>query len=368
MKGTARHYFPGNNTPDGFFSYYDYILDAKEAKRIYCIKGGPGSGKSTFMKKIGSEFIDKGMNVDFLHCSSDSNSLDGVIIKNKKTAFIDATKPHVVDPVNPGAVDEIINLGELWDESVLKGSKREIIRLNSEISRCFERAYSMLAAAADVYDITEKEYGRCINNAEIYKTVSEILDYEFEFSNLSLTCGSRKKFFASAITPEGNINYIKTLVNDYKRIYLITVPPGFNGNMLFNTLSEGAVYRGINTEEFYCPIKPDNKIEHLLFPDERIAFISCNDYHDIEPWELDAGEIMLVDICDIISCEKIEIDINRYNEEFKRLLNCAIGFIKEAHKKHDELEAFYIPAMNFEKIDRLAADIIAKTGKNDIIE
>ena len=62
------HYFPGNNTPEGFFSYYSYILDQKEAKRIYCIKGGPGSGKSTFMRKIGEEFLDRGMNVDFLAC------------------------------------------------------------------------------------------------------------------------------------------------------------------------------------------------------------------------------------------------------------------------------------------------------------
>ena len=131
MKGTQRHYFPGNNTPEGFFSYYSYILDPKEAKRIYCIKGGPGNGKSTFMRKIGEEFLDRGMNVDFLHCSSDSNSLDGIIIKNKRTAFIDATRPHVTDPINPGAVDEIINLGAMWKNSDLTAAKRDIIRLNS---------------------------------------------------------------------------------------------------------------------------------------------------------------------------------------------------------------------------------------------
>lgn len=368
MNGMQRHYFPGNNTPEGFFSYYSYILNQEEAKRIYCIKGGPGSGKSTFMRSIGEEFLKQGMNVDFLHCSSDSNSLDGVVIKNKRIAFIDATSPHAVEPVNPGAIDEIINLGELWETKSLSAAKRDIVRLNNETGRCFKRAYNMLAAASSVYRIMETEYDRCINNAEIYRTVAEILDCEFEFSSLSLCCGSRKKFFASAITPEGNVNYIKSLIKDYKRVYLINTAVGLNAGMMFNILSEGAIYRGINVEEFYCPMKPADKIEHILFPDERIAFITCNEYHDIEPWELDAGEIMLLDLTDMVSCEKIEKDMSRNEEEFRRLLEQGIEYIRAAHRKHDELEAIYIPAMDFEKIDTLRADIIEKTGKNDIIE
>lgn len=145
------------------------------------------------MRTIGEEFLDRGMNVDFLHCSSDSSSLDGIIIKNKRTAFIDATRPHVADPVNPGAVDEIINLGTMWKTEALTAARREITELNEEIARCFARAYSMLAAASNVYQIMENEYRRCINDAEIYRTVAEIIDSEFEFSSLSLACGSRKK-------------------------------------------------------------------------------------------------------------------------------------------------------------------------------
>jgi len=44
-----------------FFSYYDYILGQEEANRIICIKGGPGVGKSTFMKKIGKEMVERGV-------------------------------------------------------------------------------------------------------------------------------------------------------------------------------------------------------------------------------------------------------------------------------------------------------------------
>jgi MoxR-like ATPase len=93
-KGKIRHMFPGGNTSLGFFSYYDYILSQDEATRIICIKGGPGVGKSTFMRKIGEEMQKRGYNVEFMHCSSDNNSLDGVVIPAIKVALLDGTAPH----------------------------------------------------------------------------------------------------------------------------------------------------------------------------------------------------------------------------------------------------------------------------------
>lgn len=98
-KGKIRHMFPGGNTPQGFFSYYDNIMPQDEASRIIIIKGGPGVGKSTFMKKIGEEMLDRGFDVEYMHCSSDNNSLDGIVIPAIKVALMDGTAPHVVVPI-----------------------------------------------------------------------------------------------------------------------------------------------------------------------------------------------------------------------------------------------------------------------------
>ena len=51
MKGRVRKMFPGGNTSQGFYSYYRYILP-EDAKRIFIIKGGPGTGKSVFMREV----------------------------------------------------------------------------------------------------------------------------------------------------------------------------------------------------------------------------------------------------------------------------------------------------------------------------
>ncbi|MCX7748517.1 MAG: ATPase [Clostridia bacterium] len=93
-KGHIKHVFPGGNTSMGFYSYYDYILGQEEATRILVIKGGPGVGKSTFMRKIGEEMVELGYDVEYMHCSSDNNSLDGIVIPGIKVALMDGTAPH----------------------------------------------------------------------------------------------------------------------------------------------------------------------------------------------------------------------------------------------------------------------------------
>ena len=56
-EGKVREFFPGGNTSLGFFSYYDYLVPP-DATRIMIIKGGPGVGKSSFMKALaGSWFL-----------------------------------------------------------------------------------------------------------------------------------------------------------------------------------------------------------------------------------------------------------------------------------------------------------------------
>ena len=162
-----RHYFPGNNTPQGFFSYYGNILGQREARRIYCIKGGPGTGKSTLIRKIGETFAAMGEDVDFLHCSADENSLDGIVLHGKKVAVIDGTSPHMTDPKCPGAVDKIINLGEFWSEEGIAANKAEILDFNEETSKWYRICYNYLNAARSVCRSLEEVYNDAAENSEI---------------------------------------------------------------------------------------------------------------------------------------------------------------------------------------------------------
>jgi hypothetical protein len=85
-------YLASANTSAGFYSFFDYVI--KDAERVYIIKGGPGCGKSTFIRKVGEELLGFGFDVDFIYCSADKDSLDGIFIPEIRVAIVDGTAPH----------------------------------------------------------------------------------------------------------------------------------------------------------------------------------------------------------------------------------------------------------------------------------
>lgn len=53
----------------------------------------------------------------------------------------------------------------------------------------------------------------------------------------------------------------------------------------------------------------------------------------------------------------------RQNEKYmEELIECGLEYLKLAKEKHDYLEGFYIPNMDFKKIEELRHEIIAKIG------
>ena len=88
-------YFLGGNTGAGFYSLYDGFTDSEAGDFLWIIKGGPGCGKSSFMKRIARSAEGAGMTVERVLCSGDPESLDGIYIREARCAYVDGTAPHV---------------------------------------------------------------------------------------------------------------------------------------------------------------------------------------------------------------------------------------------------------------------------------
>ena len=56
-------YFLGANSPTGFYSLYDQLLEPEQAETIYILKGGPGCGKSSLMRRAAQAVEEKGASV-----------------------------------------------------------------------------------------------------------------------------------------------------------------------------------------------------------------------------------------------------------------------------------------------------------------
>ena len=46
-------FYLGANAPSGFYSLYDQLIDPDQAQDVMILKGGPGCGKSSLMRKVG---------------------------------------------------------------------------------------------------------------------------------------------------------------------------------------------------------------------------------------------------------------------------------------------------------------------------
>ena len=80
-------FYLGANSPTGFYSLYDQLLEPEQAETIYILKGGPGCGKSSLMRRVAQA-------VEYIACSGDPDSLDAVVFPALNTAIVDGTAPH----------------------------------------------------------------------------------------------------------------------------------------------------------------------------------------------------------------------------------------------------------------------------------
>jgi hypothetical protein len=362
MAGIGRHMYPGNNTPEGFFSYYQYILGQKEAGKIICIKGGPAAGKSTFLKKIGESMLQEGHDIDFLHCAYDTALIDGIIMRNKKIALISGTSLSVSEPVSPGSVDSVIHLEDYWDDEGIVKNQETLNGANDNIRAITGRAYNYLSAAGKMYDNLSSIYDSALNYEELYRISAKVIGDELAHREIRPKQGDIRKYFASAITPEGFEHYITTLANECNKVYLIHAPVGVSSEKMLNVFMEGAVYRGFEAEGYYCSMKPSTKLEHLLIPELSLAFITSNKYHSIQQSQLSSDSIP-IDLESIIRFKMIKSQENILADSEKKmdeLLENGIYCLNLAkHERHD-LEKFYIPNLDFLKFDMLRKEITRK--------
>lgn len=352
MKGRILNYFPGGNTALGFCSFYKYIIKHEEARRIICIKGGPGTGKSTLMKRIGKDFNEKGYDIELHHCSSDSNSIDGIVIKDLKIAMIDGTAPHVTDPIYPGAVDEVLNLGQCWNESGFKVGRDDIIRLTKEISGHFQSTYKYLAAAKLMHEDLENQVSSYLDQYKINLLERDLTKKIVKGSLEKL--GFTRHLFATAFTPSGIITYIKEIIEGYENVYVLCGSPGTQKSKLLNGISTMAASKGYDVEVYHHPLIPD-KIEHIIIPELDTAIVTSN---EINKATFTGTQFYLENYLYGSKDSRERIAYTRLT--FNTLIEKALEILNNAKKLHDQLETYYIPNMNMKELDNTYDIIIDK--------
>ena len=348
------HFFLGANTPQGFVSRFDQLADPKDGWREFVIKGGPGAGKSTLMKKAYLEAAAHCKHAELIHCSSDVDSLDGVILHDIKTAIADGTSPHVIEPKYPGAFEQLIDLSNCWDAHQLFEDRESIMCLSAKISKCHEHACRFMGAAQSLLSDTYRIALDATETQKVAKAASRISQAEFKGGKNRR--GKESVRFLSAVCNNGIRLFDETAKALCDRIYLIEDSYGASSRLLLSVLRSDALEAGFDIYTCYSPLAPFEKIEHLFIPQLKLGFMITDDFlkPDIAPWKI----IRSRRFTDRESLKKTKKRIAFNKKASVQMLEQAGGLIREAKGIHDQLESYYIRAMDFQKVDQVCAQTL----------
>ncbi|MBE6881881.1 MAG: hypothetical protein E7489_02630 [Ruminococcaceae bacterium] len=347
-------FFLGANAPKGYYSRFDQLFAAAPNGRCYLLKGGPGTGKSTVLKKTAAVLADKNMSTELIYCSADTDSLDAIIADDGKFVMADATLPHAVEPKYPGVYETTVSLCDCWNEEKLKENAEKAMCLFDENRRLHEHARRYMAAAADLLEEAAKLGANCVYPEKAAGAAAKICAREF--GRKIRRTGTEKQRFLSAVTDKGVFFFGKTAELLCDKIYLIEDESGAASRIFMSTVRKMAVDWGLDIIVCKCPVFPAEKTEHIFIPQLKLGFVTGNKRHnlDIMPYRT-------------IHAKRFfdEKKYLRHKIKIKFALRCAANLIeeavkcmKEAKEVHDELEALYIPAMDFSAVNKKLEEII----------
>lgn len=354
---TGTSFFLGANNKAGYCSLFSEVYSPYEEGCHYILKGGPGTGKSTFMKKAAERLEEKGFFTECCYCSADPDSLDAVIAPEIGFSIFDGTAPHTFDPTLPGVTEHIINLGEAFNTDELKKYRRPISELSKAISLQHKCAAEYLYAASKLGRECAALYGGSPDTERLALFLSRLAKRKIP-EKKNAAKGRLEKRFLSAITPDGVTVMYDTLNALCSEIITIDDPYGAFSPAIMSFLSADALKKGYKVYECYCPLNPFSAPEHIIIPELELCFFTQNSYHP----SLTDGEstVHTTRFCNIerVNASKEKLVFESGGK--KELISEAVKKISAAKGLHDTLEEYYIRAVDFEKIDKICENALKK--------
>lgn len=363
MSDLIKHYFACGNTAKGFQNFFS--SNFKNLDKIYILKGGPGTGKSSLMKKVGLFVTSKGIPVEYIHCSSDPYSLDGIVIRSIKTAIVDGTSPHVIEPTAPGALEEYINLGVAWNIDALTVHKKKILFLQSEISACYPKAYDCFSRALKIHDEWEKIYIDHMNFQKANQYTEEVINSLLGSTHFDKKSIVMHRFFGCS-GPEGPQNFVKELIDPIETRYFIKGRPGSGKSTMLKKILAATQGRGIDAEVYHCAFDPDS-LDMLLLPELNLCIFDSTAPHEYFPSRAhDFTLDMYTELITPHTDEDYADAILNISKRYKASNAEGTSHLAYAKYLHDDLEKYYIQATNFDVINDITDTLLNKIANKFI--
>ena len=334
-------YFLGANSGEGFASLYSSFPPEKDTM-LHIIKAGPGTGKSTFMRKIGKKAEEAGLDVEYVLCSGDPQSLDGVYVPQWKTAWVDGTAPHVGEPVLFGVNSDYVNLGIFLRQPFSPAEAEKLEKLQRSYKQQYREAYEILAAAEHLQQGCIPDFFGENGRAAICRRMHGILNRNLR--NPASGLGRERRFFLRAISCQGDYRLNRQIQELCKQI--IQVDSGLSGlDPALQYTAREARKRGVDVIACPSPLRPQ-ELEALLIPSEGLAFVGSD-------WDFEGARGVHIDNLADVKLLQARRNLLREGKKLeKKTMELAFAKLHQAKALHDEMEELYQSHMDFPALSR----------------
>ncbi len=339
MKTARLRYFAACNSEEGFHSFYKDVFTS-DLEHIYIIKGGPGTGKSSLMRRVADRAEEKGYRVEEIYCSSDPASLDGVIAHSREDSFaiLDGTAPHVTEMELPGARDELLYVGDFWSSETLREQKEDILRESLARAEGYRRLYRYLRAAGQCERNMESTASVFLNHHKMKDTVSRILSkypVGVDFSE--------KTMLTSSIGMRGIFRFA-TLEEASDTVFRVVDCAG-TARYMFDEIFRQAHDRRMRVWVSYDPLIP-TRMDGICLPDYRLSFVNAGRAEKGEEGRSHRLSMKRYIFADgYRSVQDILITAQKNKD---RLMTAALETLQQIRELHFAIESRYVSAMDFD--------------------
>lgn len=351
MSEQYQEYFVCANSGKGFVNYFPELL-AKQ-RRVYILKGGPGTGKSTLMRRLGRTFMEEGHRVEAIACSGDPASLDGILLREEGIAVVDGTAPHVIEPSLPGAVGEYLSFSPVWDSRKLIPHREELQGLAEKGKESYRKLYDALAKAKEIRHREEEIYRQGLDFSALDEVAQTLILRLLEDVPKADSPAVTEDRFLSALTPSGVVHHLEALTEDCSVRCFIRGGAGTGKSTLLKKLAKAAAEKGQRTLRYHCSLDPD-RLDMVCLPQWGICAFDATAPHEGFPSR--EGDL-LVDLSEAALRAGVEEENHEtlalLRRSYRNVLGEAMEALGNARAFHDAQEAIYRTAVDFTAVNQI---------------
>ncbi|GGF30548.1 hypothetical protein GCM10010954_32100 [Halobacillus andaensis] len=331
MKGKEIHYFAGDHTAKGFYPFY--LSNFQGLDHVIRWKRGELISAADPLMKVANEWMNKGYEVEMIHCSADHKALDGFILPELNIGVYAGS--HLVRGFGKATERFISTPLPTHLEHKIQIYKRQM-------KEAYHQAHEAFKIGLDIHDDLELIYISNMNFTRANDLTDDFIN-QLHLSKASPAPLQRTKHrFFGASTPEGVVDYIPNLTEGLDHRYFIKGRAGTGKSTFLRKVAAEAESLGHNVELYHCGFDPES-IDMVVLRDLGICVFDSTDPHEYFPER--KGDSIIDLYAETVTAgtdEKFAEEIEELTKSYKSYMKKGIIYLQQAKYLNNECHDLFL--------------------------